>query len=99
MELEVGEFYLSASGQIINIDERESYIDDSDHEYNYIGFNGDEYNYKGICKGKERQYDLIAHIPEELHYDIIKRINAYHTQNIFKIYVDYAYNNKGIQCN
>lgn len=37
----------------------------------------------------------VAHIPKELHFDIIKTIKAYHSDNSTKEYIDYAYNNKG----
>lgn len=37
----------------------------------------------------------VAHIPKELHFDIIKTIKAYHSDNETKEYIDYAYKNKG----
>lgn len=88
MKLEVGEFYLTEDGRIIKIDEnkqKDLFLDSDDYFYNEIGVN-DIIN---------TNRNLIAHIPKELHFDIIKTIKAYHIDNIIKEYIDYDYNNKG----
>lgn len=88
MKLEVGEFYLTEDGRIIKIDEnkqKDLFLDSDDYFYNEIGVN-DIIN---------TNRNLIAHIPKELHFDIIKTIKAYHSDKSIKEYIDYAYNNKG----
>lgn len=88
MELKVGEFYLTEDGRIINIVEK---CDDN----NYL--DGDDYYYdkSGINDITDTKRNIIAHIPKELHFDIIKTIKAYYSDNSTKEYIDYAYNNKG----
>ena len=51
----------------------------------------EKYDNDFVCSNR----NLIAHIPKELHFDIIKTIKAYHSDNSIKEYIDYAYNNKG----
>ena len=88
LKLEVGEYYLSAKGTIIKINHKNKqgfYIDSFSFDYNQ---NGD------ANMSTSSENDLIAHIPKELHYDIIKTIKAYHTDDITKHYIDNAYNNK-----
>lgn len=88
MKIEVGELYLTEDGRIIKIDEnkqKDLFLDSDDYFYNEIGVN-DIIN---------TNRNLIAHIPKELHFDIIKTIKAYHSDNSTKEYIDYAYNNKG----
>lgn len=43
----------------------------------------------------QSQDKTVAHIPKELHYDIIKTIKAYHSDNRIKEYINNIYNNKG----
>ena len=86
MKLEVGEFYLSASGEVIEI----IYKEDNMFEDVYLK----SFFEDGICNGDIRDFDLIAHIPKELHFDIIKTIKAYHSNNIIKECIDNIYNNK-----
>lgn len=80
MKLEVGEFYLSASGEIVKIVCECTFIsvfyDYEDNEYK----NNGEY----ITKNKDR--DLIAHIPKELHKMICELVNNYHTNNEVKVF-------------
>lgn len=90
MKLEVGEFYLSANGEVIKIKGR------IDSPYPFMDTNSKTYLENGIYEeNSPSDYDLIAHIPKELHFDIIKTIKAYHSDNSIKEYIDYAYNNKG----
>lgn len=94
MKLEVGEFYLNANGEIIKI--VEIHINNSNTEF--YDSNSNSYSENGkfyIESIVESCIDLIAHIPKELHFDIIKTIKAYHSDNSIKEYIDYAYNNKG----
>lgn len=82
MKLEVNEYYLNSSGEIVKIE-----IYDSFHYWRDSNCNS--YSYKGEYLGVHRgQYDLIAHIPKTLHYDLLKRIEAYHTNDSYKIYCD-----------
>ena len=90
MKLEVSEFYLSAAGEVIKIESK------TDSAYPFMGTNSKTYLENGIYEENyQSDYDLIAHIPKELHFDIIRTIKAYHSDNSTKEYIDCAYNNKG----
>ena len=93
MKLEVGEFYLSASGNITKIVD---YIDneDKEDEYNYLANDDEWYRYDGIYGAEISNRDLIAHIPKELHYRICDMINNYHTDEKAKFHIDNAYINR-----
>jgi len=80
MKLEVGEFYLSASGEVIEI----IYKEDNMFEDVYLN----SFFEDGICNGDIRDFDLIAHIPKQLHHSICELINDYHTNNYVKEYED-----------
>ena len=84
-------FYLQATGQIIKIveiDTNSTYIDNCyDMMYTQYYPNG---SYEG-CNAGER--DLIAHIPPALHFEILRVIEAYHTQDSFKSIIDTCYKN------
>lgn len=84
MKLEVGEFYLSASGEIIKIDwfNTETFEDNSSNTY----FEN------GKCDGDAREFDLIAEIPKPLHQYLIQTIKDYHTDLVFRFTVDSEYN-------
>ena len=85
MKLKVREFYLTEDGRIIKIaDERgkDLFLDSDDYFYNEIGVN----------EIINTNRNLIAHIPKELHFDIIRTIKAYHTDNTIKEYIDNAHN-------
>lgn len=75
MRLEVGEFYLNATGEILKIDCIRPFVnvfyDKNDNEYkeNWKSFQG---------------IDLIAHIPKHLHKHILNEINSYYTDKDFK---------------
>ena len=60
-----------------------------------------EYDDEGCyCgEGSPSQYDLIASVPEELHYEICRVIMEYHTNKEFKYIIDknFEQNNKGKQ--
>lgn len=74
MKLEVGEFYLSAGGEIIEINffNKFSMFED---------INCNTYFENGKCDGDCREFDLIAHIPKELHWSIVSQVYSYY-QNI-----------------
>jgi len=81
MKLEVGEFYLSASGEVIKID---TFKEDS-----FISNTKDSFFKNGLyINGEKHKFDLIAHIPKELHHSICELINDYHTNNYIKEYED-----------
>lgn len=50
-------------------------------------------------KGNPSQYDLIASVPGELHYEICRVIKEYHTNKEFKYIIDkiFEQNTKGKQ--
>lgn len=83
MKLEVGEFYLSAGGEVIKIDwfNTETFEDNSSNTY-FID---------GKCDGDCREFDLIAEIPTSLHQYLIQTIKDYHTDLDFKATVDNVY--------
>ena len=60
-----------------------------------------EYDDEGYYhnKGNPSQYDLIASVPEELHYEICRVIKEYHTNKEFKYIIDknFEQNTKGKQ--
>ena len=80
MKLEVGEYYLSAGGEIIEI----SYFNTETFE----DINENYYKEDGVIYGDCREFDLIAHIPKELHKHILNEINSYYTDKDFKEVVD-----------
>lgn len=89
MKLEVGEFYLTDSKEIVFIERKDNdgfFVDTDENRYKENGT---------LSMFQSSEFDLIAHIPKELHFDIIKTIKAYHSDNSIKEYIDYAYNNKG----
>lgn len=86
MNLEVNEYYLNASGEIVKIISKESsiYMDTADTDYNSVG----------KCIGDCREYDLIAHIPKELHWWIIFSIKCYHVSKSLRNKTIRRYNNR-----
>ncbi len=85
MKLQVGEFYLSASGEIVNINGKDGYM--------FLDTSSNRYFLNGHVRPKDKlsAYDLIAHIPKELHYDIIKRIKTYHIHSGIRDAIDTNY--------
>ena len=77
MKLEIGEFYLTSEGEIAKIDgiDGDNFLDSNFNSYKESG----QYLSGLFPLSKHSKYDLIAHIPKELHYKIIKVINEYHT--------------------
>lgn len=81
MKLEVGEYYLSAGGEIVEISFLNKYKIFED-------INCNSYFENGKCDGEAREFDLIAHINKTLHLHILNEINEYHTNESFKKIVD-----------
>lgn len=85
MKLEVGEFYLSAYGTIDKIEKKRDnahYPLEGISMYSYLE-NG-KYEDINIDDG----LDLIAHIPKQLHYELLRVVNEYHTNKEFKSMID-----------
>ena len=86
MKIEVGEYYLSANGNIVKIIKQRLptslLVSNIDVLHKSDGT---------VNNGFDREYDLIAHIPKELHYDIIKRIKTYHIHSGIRDAIDANY--------
>ena len=80
MKLEVGKFYLCASGEVVKI----TYFD----EHYFCSDGGTEYSSDGKYLINDHYNDLIAEIPKELHQYLIQTIKDYHTDLDFKATVD-----------
>ena len=81
IKIEKGGFYLNVNGEIVKISKRsDGFFEDE---------NGYTYNENGLFLGcSTSNYDLIAYIPKELHYNILKTINEYHKNESYKSFVD-----------
>ena len=88
MKLEVGEYYLNAKGEIIKIDDKVNVSS----MYPFRSYCSYSFKEDGKYSENATELDLIAHIPKELHFDIIRTIKAYHTDNTIKEYIDNAHN-------
>lgn len=85
MKLEVGEFYLSAGGEIVQI----QLINKKESMFPYQSVSGSIFMQDGsYFEDEENQQDLIAEIPKELHQYIIQTIKDYYTDLDFKATVD-----------
>ena len=93
MKLEVGEYYLSAGGNITKIVD---YIDNEDNEdeYNYKSNDDEWYRYDGSYGTEIKNRDLIAHIPKELHLHILNEINSFYTDKDFMETVESVWGEK-----
>lgn len=87
MKLEVGEFYLSASGEIFKIDGYKK------GEYPFKTKNNYSYKQNGRYNQNSTELDLIAHISKELHLHILNEINSYYTDKDFKKVVNSVWGN------
>lgn len=85
MKLEVGEFYLSANGEIVNINGKDGYM--------FLDTNSNGYFLNGHARPKDKTsvYDLIAHIPKKLHFRLCEIIEDYHIDIDVKELVDNNY--------
>jgi hypothetical protein len=77
--------YLTASGDITRI----TSYDKEDCFFNSTS--GTEYNSYGHDIRDNASDDLIAEIPESLHFELIRVINEYHTNHNFKFYIDKSF--------
>ena len=77
MKLEVGEYYLSAGGEIVEISFLNKYKMFED-------INCNSYFENGKCDGDAREFDLIAHIPKDLHLYLLQSINDYYIDEDFR---------------
>lgn len=84
IKIEQDGFYLNAMGEIVHIKIRSD------------GIPKDEFGMKYTSDGKycsvPSPYDLIAYIPKELHYNILKTINNYHKNESYKSFIDREFN-------
>ena len=88
MKLEVGKFYLSAGGEIVQI----QLINKKESMFPYQSVSGCIFMQDGsYFEDEENQQDLISEIPKELHQYIIQTIKDYHTDSDFKATVDSVY--------
>lgn len=85
LELKSGSVYLTSNGCITKIVSRLVSKD------LYIGSNAVEYNSKGHDIRDNKDNDLIAEIPESLHYEVLRVINEYYTNRTFKHFIDKSY--------
>lgn len=88
MKLEVGEYYMTANGQIVLISEY-----DEDYFYPYRLAQGGGYYENGNYAEKQDHNDIIAHIPKALAFEIARITEAYHTSSSFKGIIENCYHN------
>ena len=85
MKLEVGEFYLSASGEVFKIDSYQK------GQYSFKTKNNYSYKQNGRYNDNKTELDLIAHIPKELHFRLCEIIEDYYIDIDVKEFVDNNY--------
>lgn len=80
IKIEQDGFYLNAIGEILHIEIRDDGIpkDDNGYKYREDGSFLD-------CSNSD--YDLIAYIPKELHYSVLKTINNYYKIEDCKMFI------------
>lgn len=85
LEVKFGKVYLTSDGCTTKIVSRLVAKD------LYIGSNDVEYNSKGHDIRDNKDNDLIAEIPESLHYEVLRVINEYYNNKTFKHFIDKSY--------
>ena len=85
LELKFGSVYLTSDGRLTKIVAR------SVAKKIYVGSNDVEYNSKGHDIRDNKDNDLIAEIPESLHFELLRVINEYYTNRTFKHFIDKSY--------
>ena len=90
MKLEVGEFYLSANGNITKIIECTD-CEELQDEYNYKSNDDEWYRYDGNYGENNSGKDLIAHIPKQLHFRLCEIIEDYYIDGDVKEFIDNNY--------
>lgn len=79
IKIEQDGFYLNAIGEILHIEIRDDIPkDDNGHKYGEDGSFLD-------CANSD--YDLIAYIPKEIHYSVLKTINNYYKNEDYKRFI------------
>ena len=87
MNLEAGNYYLNANGEIVK-------INGSDNSLNtFLDTNDNEYKSNGVCVGGMRVFDIIAEIPKELHWNLMYNIKNFHTNKNVRKKLRRKYNN------
>jgi len=84
-------YYLKANGAICKIES----IDDTNEDMDecYDDMQRSYYPSGRYYPDEESKLDLIAYIPPALHFEILRVIEAYHTQDSFKSIIDTCYKN------
>ena len=85
MNLEVGNYYLNASGEIVKIELQEKDI--------FIDTNGYKYFDDGDAIDLTAKYGLIAEIPKELHWNLMYNIKNFYTNGNVRKKLRRKYNN------
>jgi len=81
IKIEQDGFYLNAMGEIVHIEIRGDDMPEDDNGYKYWE--------DGLCLGSSNSdYDLIAYIPKELHYRVLKTINNYYKNEDYKMFIN-----------
>ena len=87
MKLEVDEVYLNATGEVIQI------VGSYQAPLMFKDANCVEYFKDGKVKGDFREFDLIAHIPKELHHHLLSMIPLFYENPHFRKTIETKYNN------
>ena len=82
-----GKYYITADGLIVKITAHYGAGDKTI----FVGSNKAEYNYIGHDIRDNKDNDLIAEINEQLHFEILRIVNEYHNNKIFKHFIDKSY--------
>ena len=82
-----GKYYITADGLIVKII---AHIG-AGEKTTFIGSNNVEYNYIGHDIRDNVDNDLIAEINEELHFELIRVINEYYNNKVFKHFIDKSF--------
>ena len=88
MKIEVGNYYLNASGEVVKIFgiENDMFLDGSGNGFYEDG--------KVRRRNKISVFDLIAEIPKELHWWIIHNINYYYRNPSTKNKIEKRFKNR-----
>lgn len=90
MKLEVGEFYLSANGNITKIDFCIKAVN-SIGNYPFKSNVDEWYDINGRYGENNSKKDLIAHIPKALHFRLCEIIEDYYIDGDVKEFIDEHY--------
>jgi len=88
MKLEVDEYYLNASGEIVKISEAYDNTHFNIKSFYYYDEADTSYFENGKVTGNVSCYDLIAHIPKPLHQFLLQQINDYYADEDFRLTVE-----------